>query len=76
MKIGMLWFDNDPKADLPTKIGRATSYYAKKYGTQPNLCFVHPSQGNGTVSIDGIEIRTNRSILPNHFWVGMAEQKG
>ena len=31
MNIGMLWFDNDIKADLPTKIQRAASYYRTKY---------------------------------------------
>ena len=43
MNIGMLWFDNDPKVNLDTKIERAAIYYAKKYGKNPTLCFVHPS---------------------------------
>jgi hypothetical protein len=82
MKIGMLWFDNDPKADLKVKIERAASYYSKKYGQSPNLCFIHPSMapapnGNGNGSAAGrslpIEIRTNRSVLPNHFWIGIAD---
>ncbi len=52
MNIGMLWFDNDPKADLAVKIKRAAQYYRNKYGKTPTLCFVHPSmlpgaQGNG-----------------------------
>ncbi|HLE03862.1 MAG TPA: hypothetical protein VI729_04510 [Anaerolineales bacterium] len=75
MKIGMLWFDNDPKADLKVKIERAASYYSKKYGQAPNLCFVHPSMApapNGKP--DSIEIRANRSVRPNHFWIGVADQ--
>jgi hypothetical protein len=43
MNTGMLWFDNDPKADFNTKINRATDYYLKKYGQRPDLCYVHPS---------------------------------
>ena len=43
MRTGMLWFDNDPKTDLPTKVLRAAAYYQKKYGCSPNLCFVHPT---------------------------------
>lgn len=86
MKIGMLWFDNDPKADLKLKIARAAAYYSKKYGQMPNLCLVHPStlglhpsmepapNGNGNKPAD-IEIRTNRSIRPNHFWIGRTEQE-
>jgi hypothetical protein len=91
MNIGMLWFDNDPKANLDTKIERAALYYAKKYGKHPTLCFVHPSmlassdpdaarKGNGdsnsqvsgkNLATCGVEVRSNRSVLPNHFWIGV-----
>jgi hypothetical protein len=43
MDIGMLWFDNDTQADLPSKIKNAAEYYLNKYGIHPNVCFVHPS---------------------------------
>ncbi len=42
MDTGMLWFDNDPRKDLVTKINLASDYYFKKYGRKPDLCFVHP----------------------------------
>jgi hypothetical protein len=91
MNIGMLWFDNDPKVNLDTKIERAAIFYAKKYGKNPTLCFVHPSMlaNNGskserleneganspiqikTISSFGIEVRSNRSVRPNHFWIGV-----
>ncbi len=72
MNIGMLWFDNDPKSDLSSKIVRAAEYYQKKYGQSPNLCFVHPSMLPSESSKAGkIEVRTNRSVLPHHFWIGM-----
>lgn len=71
MVTGMLWFDNDPKSDLNSKILRAVDFYQKKYGTKPDLCFVHPTMiktdGNGRA---GIEIRTNPRVLPHHFWIG------
>ncbi|MCC7129443.1 MAG: hypothetical protein B6D39_03830 [Anaerolineae bacterium UTCFX2] len=47
MNIGMLWFDNDPKVNLDSKIERAALYYRDKYGSRPTLCFVHPSMLNG-----------------------------
>ncbi len=74
MKTGMLWFDNDAKSDLPTKIARAADYYQRKYGHKPQLCFVHPSMANGAPkrSLD-IEIRTTRQMLPNHLWLGLSE---
>jgi hypothetical protein len=72
MDIGMLWFDNDNKADLATKIKRAASYYHTKYGKAPNLCLVNPrTLGSNSWNEKSIEIRTTRSVLPNHFWLGV-----
>ena len=86
MKIGMLWFDNDPKTELGLKIERAASYYRSKYGCNPTLCYVHPSmlaacdnitntspatEPASTLKAGGVEIRQNRSVLPNHFWIGV-----
>jgi hypothetical protein len=72
MNIGMLWFDNDTKTDLSAKIKRAASYYKEKYGQNPNLCFVHPSMLKTPANPEvGIELRTTRSVLPNHFWLGV-----
>jgi hypothetical protein len=72
MNIGMLWFDNDNKADLATKIQKAVTYYHDKYGKAPNLCLVNPrTLGDASYSKTGIEVRTTRSVLPNHFWLGV-----
>ena len=72
MNIGMLWFDNDAKTDLAGKIQRAKNYYQQKYGQTPNLCFVHPSMLPPSPPVDaGLEVRTTRSVLPNHFWLGV-----
>ena len=74
MNIGMLWFDNDSKTTLEAKVGRAVSYYQGKYGKAPTLCFVNPSM----IPVDvtqaaGIELRATRSVMPNHFWLGVKE---
>ncbi len=72
MNIGMLWFDNDNKADLATKIQRAASYYHTKYGKAPNLCLVNPKTlGDFPWKGKGIELKATRSVLPNHFWLGV-----
>ena len=72
MNIGMLWFDNDPKAGLDLKIARAAEYYSRKYGRSPDLCFVHPSMLGEEKSRPGkIEVRSSRSVLPHHFWIGI-----
>jgi hypothetical protein len=89
MNIGMLWFDNDTKSDLETKIQRASSYYQTKYGKQPNLCFVHPSmtpeghedeaegeKTNKVLRAGSVEVRTTRTVLPNHLWLGINGTNG
>ncbi len=74
MKTGMLWFDNDPKTDLPTKISRAAAYYEKKYGQMPDICFVHPTMiGAASLKSLGIEVRPTRNVLPHHLWLGVSE---
>ncbi|MBN1373686.1 MAG: hypothetical protein JW987_17235 [Anaerolineaceae bacterium] len=72
MRTGMLWFDNDPKAELSDKVLRAAAYYQKKYGLQPNLCFVHPSMlAAPSPRAGSIELRTSKQVLPNHLWLGV-----
>lgn len=74
MNIGMLWFDNNPKTDLASKVSEAASYYQKKYGRRPNLCFVHPSLfGQDAKGANGIEVRPNLNIQRNHLWLGLEE---
>lgn len=74
MVTGMLWFDNDPKLDLTAKIIKAAEFYKRKYGTKPDLCFVHPSMvKNDSFGRNGIEIRTNNRVLPHHFWLGKSD---
>ena len=87
MDVGMLWFDNDNGVDLATKLERAAKYYRKKYGQTPNLCFVNPSMiptngkngssgnKNDTYKTGNIEVRESKSMLPNHFWLGIQRQK-
>lgn len=77
MISGMLWFDNDPKTDLPQKIDRAAQYYAKKYGQTPTLCFVNPKMlGEQKPQKAEIEVKASETILPFHFWIGTGQEKG
>jgi hypothetical protein len=77
MNLGMLWFDNDTKTDLAARISRAVTYYRGKYGQEPNLCFVNPKTLNGAQPTGvAIEVRTTRSVLPNHFWLGVSSSAG
>lgn len=72
MDVGMLWFDNDPKLDLLNKVQKAAAYYKYKFGEEPNLCFVHPSMIlDLQKDLDTVTIRSNATMLPNHFWIGV-----
>ncbi len=81
MNIGMLWFDNDTKSDLFTKVNRAAIYYQDKYGKQPNICFVHPSMvlpksDDQAIKAGKIEVRLTKSVRPHHFWIGIQSLNG
>ncbi len=86
MDIGMLWFDNDKKTSIPSKVERAARYYQQKYGVNPDLCYVHPkmvpgdkkkrNRGNKSFSskplkIGSILVLKNEKVLPDHFWIGI-----
>ena len=74
MDIGMLWFDNDPKLDLPGKVAKAAAYYQHKYGEEPTLCFVHPSMlAEQKVKTGGVAVCSNNTVQPNHFWIGVQQ---
>jgi len=75
MDIGMLWFDNDPKLDLMSKVAQAAAYYQKKYGQEANLCFVHPSMiPEKETHAGSVDVCSNSTIVPNHFWIGVGQQ--
>lgn len=76
MNYGMLWFDNDPKTDLPQKVQRAAAYYRKKYGQAPNVCMVNPNMVKGEKpKSEEVEIKASDAILPHHLWIGVAAAK-
>jgi hypothetical protein len=75
MQVGMLWYDNDLKRSLAQKVTRAAEHYRAKYGVTPNLCFVNPMQlPRGSEAANGIQVRAERTILPNHFWLGVGDK--
>lgn len=43
MRVGLLWFDDDPKKEISLKIREAVERYSEKFGQGPNLCYVNPA---------------------------------
>ncbi len=75
MKVGLLWFDDDPARDLAQKVGGAARHYRKKFGRRPTICYVNPTMLNGKArQVGGLKVAPLGSVLRHHFWIG--EQDG
>ena len=75
MKVGMLWFDNDPTVEIEYRIMRACCFYHEKYGQKPSMCLINPNLVDSSeheISA-GIEVRPSLAVQPDYFWVGMKE---
>jgi hypothetical protein len=71
MKSGLLWYDNS-KLTLAQKIEAANARYTQKFGVPANTAFVNARDlEKGVVKLEGIEVRTKHTILPNHIWLGI-----
>lgn len=72
MNVGMMWLDSDKNRTLDEKVQRAVEYYQDKYGTTPELCLVNNKLIAESRKIGAIKVEAARNVLPNHFWLGMA----
>ncbi len=79
MKVGLLWFDDDPQRDIEEKVRLAARRYREKFGRAANTCYVNPIslEGNGH-SKEGfrcgrIKVIASQRILPHHFWLGVSD---
>lgn len=74
MDIGMLWYDDDVRRPIGEKVTRAVEHYKSKYGAVPTVCFVNPATlKDGPDSAGGVQLRSARNVLVNHFWIGVGE---
>jgi len=75
MEVGMLWFDNDPKRSLPERIEKAAQYYFSKYGRDASVCYMNPKGDLNDLPgmVGEIRILSSKTILPNHFWIGIGK---
>ena len=77
MDIGMLWYDDDSKRPFGEKVARAVDYYKAKYGSVPTVCFVNPAAiKEAPDSAAGVQIRSARNVMVDHFWLGVGETNG
>lgn len=80
----MLWqLDSDKRITLRVKILRAIEYYNLKYGEGDKAklatsAYVHPDmlasemeEDRGGFMLEGVSVRTMRTVLRGHVWVGV-----
>lgn len=72
LRVGMLWFDDDPQRPLAAKVARAAEHYRQKYGQAPNICYVHESALEHEVASQlPLKIVAARDVLRHHLWLGL-----
>jgi len=82
MRVGLLWFDDDPRKEVSLKVKEAAERYFEKFGRRPNLCYVSPATlplprdpaGTEGAHLDGLRVLSSPLVLPDHFWVGESHQ--
>jgi len=73
MNTGRLWFDDDKKRTLDEKVRRALVYYARAENFQADTVWVNPATPDVPETLAGLRVRTSRTVLPMHFFIGMSE---
>ena len=77
MKIGLLWFDDDPKIEFSRKVQEAAHRYEEKFGRQPNVCYANPDTlPQDGITLDGIRVIPSPLVLPFYLWVGNQPEEG
>ena len=72
MNTGLLWYDDDKKRPVTEKVERAVNYYFTKLGHIPTECHVHPTLAAGAAAyVFGCRMVADRTIMVNHFWLGV-----
>jgi hypothetical protein len=64
----LVWYDTNPERPLAEKVQAALDAYSQRFKEAPNLMLVNEVD---LVAVAGIEVRTSRTVQPNHFWVGL-----
>lgn len=75
MNSGMLWFMPKSPKPMNERVTDDGAHYARKYGRLPNECHMNPKDLGQIAgdAIQGITLRPDPAILPNHLWIGVSE---
>lgn len=69
VRLGWLWFDDDPKTSLEQKIDAAAGRFRQKFGQAPRQCFVNqhelPAEG---IRVGQLAVAGATNVLPGHLF--------
>lgn len=69
--IFLMWYDDNPKLPINTKIEAAIAAYRKRFGgVAPNLVLVNDAE---IIEYVGIRVRSTTTIGRNNYWVGLEQ---
>lgn len=66
----LVWYDPDARHSVAEKIQDARDAYLRRFTTVSNLALVSATD---VASVPGVEVRSERTVQPNHVWVGRLE---
>ncbi len=66
--IFLMWYDDNPKVPIITKIAAAIEAYTDRFAVAPNLVLVNEEE---VVSHTDIIVRGMVNIRRNNYWVGI-----
>lgn len=68
----LVWYDADVRRTVGEKIQDALAAYARRFSVAANLVLVNSAD---LTEVAAIEVRSERTVQPNHFWVGRSEER-
>jgi hypothetical protein len=66
----LVWYDESAKKSASEKIQEAIAAYVARFAAAPNLVLVNAAD---QAEVGGVLVRSERTVQPNNFWVGMQE---
>jgi hypothetical protein len=68
----LVWYDENAQKSAAEKIREAIAAYVARFATVPDLVLVNSID---QAEVGGVLIRSQGTVQPNNFWVGMQEDK-
>jgi hypothetical protein len=74
LKMGLLWFDDNPKRPLAEKLDEAAERYQERFDKWPTLVHLNPTQAEGlSVKYKRLRVFGDEHLRRNYFIVGVDE---